>query len=55
MVDFNDIITEVAIALKTDKSIDKLIEKYGEEKVADAMVFITYQQQETIEIEEDYE
>lgn len=50
----NQIITEVSIALKTDKSIDKLVEKYGEEQVADAMVFITYEQQEKIiEYEED--
>jgi len=51
----NNIITEVAIAIKTDRSLDKLMEKYGEEQVADALQFITYEQQEIIEVEEDYE
>jgi hypothetical protein len=55
MTHLNNIITEVAIALKQDKSLDKLIEKYGEEKIADAMVFITYQQQQdVVEQEDDY-
>ena len=53
-VDLNQIITEVTIALKTDKSLDNLIAKYGEDRIADAMVFITYQEQELVmELEED--
>lgn len=54
-ITLNQIITETVIALKTDKSLDKLIEKYSEEQVADALQFITYEQQEIIEMEEDYE
>jgi hypothetical protein len=48
MGNLNDIITEVTIALKTNKSLDKLIEKYGNENIADAIVFITYEQQEIL-------
>lgn len=50
----NQVITEVALALRTDRSLDKLIEKHGEERIADALQFITYEQKETVEMEEDY-
>ena len=54
MTELNNIITEVTIALKQDKSLSKLIEKYGEEKIADAMVFINHEKLEEIyETEED--
>jgi hypothetical protein len=53
IMDLNQIITEVTIAIKLDKSLDKLIEKYGEEQINDAMTFIAYDKQELIEIEED--
>lgn len=51
--DLNKIITEVAIALKTDKSLINLVNLYGEEAIADALQFITYEKRETIEYEED--
>lgn len=51
----NDLITIVAIHLKSNKPIQELIDKYGEEMVADAMQFVMYNKRETIEIEEDYE
>lgn len=54
MKDLNQIITEVAIAIKSDKSLDNLISKYGEEKIADALQFIAFEQQEILEMEEDY-
>ncbi len=51
----NDLITIVAIAMKKGKSLEPLIEKYGNEMIADALVFIEYNQREQIEIEEDYD
>jgi hypothetical protein len=51
----NELITIVAIHLKSNKPIQELIDKYGEEMVADAMQFVMYNKRETIEIEEDYE
>jgi len=51
----NKIITLVAIALKQNQPLKPLIDKYGEEMVADAMQFIMYDKRETIEIEEDYD
>jgi hypothetical protein len=40
--------------LKSNKPIQELIDKYGEEMIADAMQFVMYDKRETIEIEEDY-
>lgn len=54
MDNLNQIITEVAIVLKSDKSLNPLIEKYGEDKVSEAMVFIAYEEKEILELEEDY-
>ena len=51
----NDIITIVAIAIKKREPLEPLIEKYGNEMIADALVFIKYDQREQIEIEEDYD
>ena len=51
----NDLITIVAISMKKGESLEFLIEKYGNEMIADALVFIEYNQREQIEIEEDYE
>jgi len=53
MDNLNQIITEVAIVLKSDKSLNPLIEKYGEEKISEAMVFIAYEEREILEYEED--
>jgi hypothetical protein len=52
-MDINQIITEVAIALKTDKSLDKLIVKYGEDDVNTAMHCIAFEEQEDL-VEEDW-
>ena len=52
-MDINQIITECAIALKTDKSLNKLIEKYGEDDVNTAMHCIAFQDQEDL-VEEDW-
>jgi len=54
-INLNDVIAEVSIALKTDKSLTPIIAKYGNETVGEAMQFITYQKQEVLEEEEDYE
>jgi len=54
-VDLNQIIAELSIALKLDKSIDKIIERHGSEVVAEAMQFISFEEREFPEIEEDYE
>ena len=51
----NELITIVAIHLKSNKPIQELINKYGEEMIADAMQFVMYDKRETIEIEEHYE
>jgi hypothetical protein len=51
----NDIITIVAITIKKGESLEPLIEKYGNEMIADALIFIEHGQREQIEIEEDYE
>jgi histone H3/H4 len=51
----NDLITIVAIHLKSNKPIQELIDKYGEEMIADAMQFVMYDKRETVEIEEDYD
>ena len=51
----NDLITIVAIAMKKGESLEPLIEKYGNEMIADAMQFVMYNKRETIEMEEDYE
>jgi len=50
----NDLITIVAIAIKKGESLEPLIEKYGNEMIADAMQFVMYDKRETIELEEDY-
>ncbi len=51
----NQIITEVAIALKQNKDLSELELKYGSENIADAIQFIQYEQREILELEEDYE
>lgn len=55
MVNLNQIITEVAIALKQNKDLSELELKYGSENIADAIQFIQYDNRETVEMEEDYE
>jgi hypothetical protein len=54
-IDLNQVIAEISIAMKLDKSLDPIIAKYGNETVGEAMQFINYQEQEIIEQEEDYE
>ena len=51
----NDLITIVAIAIKKGESLEPLIEKYGNEMIADAMQFVMYDKRETIELEEHYD
>ena len=51
----NDIITIVAITIKKGESLEPLIKNYGNEMIADDLVFIEHSQREQIEIEEDYE
>jgi len=52
-MDINQVITECAIALKTDKSLDKLIAKYGEDDVNMAMHCIAFDDREDL-VEEDF-
>jgi hypothetical protein len=52
-MDINEIITEVAIALKQDKSLDNLIAKYGEDDVNMAMHCIAFEEKEDL-VEEDF-
>lgn len=52
-MDINQIITECAIALKTDKSLDKLIAKYGEDDINTAMHCIAFDDREDL-VEEDW-
>lgn len=52
-MDINQVITEVAIALKQDKSLSKLIAKYGEDDVNMAMHCIAFDEQEDL-VEEDF-
>lgn len=52
-MDINEIITEVAIALKQDKSLDNLIAKYGEDDVNMAMHCIAFEEKEDL-VEEDW-
>lgn len=54
-IDLNQIIAELSMAIKLDRSLDPIIAKYGNETVGEAMQFINYQEQEIIEEEEDYE
>jgi hypothetical protein len=54
-VDLNQVIAELSVALKLDRSINKIIERHGPEAVAEAMQFISFEEREFPEIEEDYE
>lgn len=54
-VDLNQVIAELSIAMKLDRSFDPIIAKYGVEIVGEAMQFIQFENQDVPEIEEDYE
>jgi hypothetical protein len=54
-VDLNQVIAELSIAMKLDRSFDPIIAKYGNEVVGEAMQFIQFENQDVPEIEEDYE
>ena len=54
-VDLNQVIAELSIAMKLDRSLDPIIARYGVETVGEAMQFIQFENQDVPEIEEDYE
>jgi hypothetical protein len=54
-VDLNQVIAELSIAMKLDRSFDPIIARYGIETGGEAMQFIQFENQDVPEIEEDYE